>query len=349
MNESDMESTIVNECGEKEEDFRLVLAVNYFCGRRRQEIPYEIAGRIINFNDYFDDTGDTFLLKFKDAFSHSSGMKKYDDVLLDVDSIFTKYILDIARNIKTYNIKYVYTFGFSQAIGRLLYNIDSQLDNKIHVVDINKYNMYGDENEYEVHFSESNNYYYIKNLSPNYIDLDNETHELNVYCQKIARQFIPGFDKTTRQLEIIRKNELLEIPVKDYIFKKFNYVSADLLAGVNFLSIAILKKMFDYEINAKGASLEDARNIIFCIYLSLKLPNYINWKCTDGILNFSILTGSKVYEFDNKIYSIGIPKECYDYIWERMDQYEYEKPEYPVNHTNGDLEEKLARFVQKPI
>ena len=354
MNESVMESSVSTDYDgkkRKERDLRMTLAVNYFSDNKRREIPYEIAGRIMNFNDYFDNNNGNFKYDFKDAFSNESGSNNYDQVMSCVESKLAEYTLGIVELLKLYdNVKYVYTFGFSQIIGRLFYNIEMHLGYKIHLIDLNKYDLYGDENEYEIIFSEKNNYYTIRNLLSKTGPLCHKTQDINQYCQKIARQFIPGYDKLSGYLQIVRSNVTLEIPIDDYVFKKFNYVSADILAEVNFLSITILKKMFDYEMNVKLASLDDAMLIIHCIYLNLKLPNYIRWECTkEGTLKFSLLTGSKVYEFDNKTYSIDIPKECSDYIWERMSQYDYEKPERPVNHKELKLEERLASFVKKPL
>ena len=342
------------------QDFRMILGINYFkVSGSDDEIPYEISVKIINWNNYIDSNNQNFTFNFKHFYEDSKdnwGLESttYEDLLSDI----LKYeknscIQGLIKPIKKYDIRIIYTFAFSQITGRILSGIKNQYNlQHLRFIDINKCLTTCDGPGYVV--TSHNNYYFHKvenEFDTKRLKYNIETRKMiNEIIQKIARQFIPGYNENDKTLMIVRK--LPSIKISSFssdnitLFKR-NYVYSSVLLEINYISLLLMRKIFEYEkLRCDDQYDADILFIIKCIYLNLKLPNYIRWKCDNGIMFFSILTGSHTYEFDNDKYPLYVPQKCKDYVEERVTNYDYEPPESPVNHTYSNLKDNLLKFIQ---
>lgn len=352
------------------DDFRLILAFNYFkIWPTKDELPYEIAGRVVNYNNYYDNeiNDEKFVISFRKFYNDDvwKKMNDYDTLVSELAAAEVENCLSTLNElINRYEITYVYTFGYSQAIGRILFVIQNNVNHKIRFMDINMFQTYGHNSIfYNIEILKNKRDQFIRkwwstkgdeiNINSSCEDTSNK-FLITELSQKIARQFIPGYDKKEKTLDIIREQNAISFydfsSDKALSLIKKNYVPAYILVEINFLSVAILRRIFEYEIKRDSANEDDILFIVNCIYLNLKLPQYIEWNYSEnGVVKFSIKTGSRIYYIDNGKYPLNILSGCRQFITEKIDNYNLERPETPVCHVFSGIEENLINFIKPPL
>lgn len=343
---------------EDDSDIVLVVGLNYFkheaqnstkISKKIYFFPCDISLRLFDWQNVKEITKQSFYHSFQEYYKKESVNFSLDDIEGNkIREIEESIVSEIKKLITEYNINHVYVYGYNKIIRRLF----QSLDDSVYVYNIKDMSpsLYPDPIDLK---GEHRTHNYKRNQA-----CDRYFSEINDVVMKISRIFTLGYDEVANVLrwENVNGKEMLQafIGRERIVVDIKKYVQADRLSKMNILSLALLRRILEKEMNHYHLDVEKKAKDLSClikmIYLSLVKPNYFAWVqwSQKNIFDFTIACPQRTVtvKYNSQSDIEWISEELINFInmHSRIDEPNKDAIDYGNNNYYNNIL-KFAEFV----